>query len=103
MSGGLSLSGNLWGRRDDTFGLAGVINGISGEHQAYLNAGGLGLQIGDGAVTNYGPEKIVETYYSLPISDTARLSFDYQRVVNPAYNKDRGPVSLFAARVHIQF
>ena len=54
-------------------------------------------------MTNYGPEKIVETYYSLPISDTARLSFDYQRVVNPAYNKDRGPVSLFAARVHIQF
>ena len=103
VSGGLSLSGNLWGRRDDTFGLAGVINGISGEHQAYLNAGGLGLQIGDGVLTNYGSEKVIETYYSLPIFDSARLSFDYQRVVNPAYNKDRGPVSLFAARVHIQF
>ena len=61
------------------------------------------MQIGDGVLTNYGSEKVIETYYSLPIFDSARLSFDYQRVVNPAYNKDRGPVSLFAARVHIQF
>jgi hypothetical protein len=29
LSGGLSLSGKLWGRPDDTFGVAGVINDIS--------------------------------------------------------------------------
>ena len=45
---GLVLAGKSWGRPDDTVGLAGVINGISGVHQAYLNAGGLGILVGDG-------------------------------------------------------
>ncbi len=31
------------------------------------------------------------------------LTFDYQYVVNPAYNPDRGPVSAFAVRIHAQF
>jgi len=48
VAGGLSLTGQRWGRPNDTFGLAGVVNGISGEHQAYLNAGGLGILVGDG-------------------------------------------------------
>ena len=30
------------------------------------------------------------------------LSFDYQRVANPAYNADRGPVSLYGVRVHLE-
>lgn len=102
VSGGVSVSGKVWGRPDDTVGLGGVINAISKEHQAYLNDGGMGLQIGDGALAHPGLEKIIETYYSLPFFST-HLSFDYQLVVNPAFNEDRGPVSLFAARVHTQF
>jgi high affinity Mn2+ porin len=39
VSGGVSLSGKLWGRADDTVGIAGVVNGISGVHEAFLNAG----------------------------------------------------------------
>jgi high affinity Mn2+ porin len=31
------------------------------------------------------------------------VSVDYQWVRNPAYNTDRGPVSIFALRVHAQF
>jgi high affinity Mn2+ porin len=38
-SAGLSLSGRRWRRPDDTFGLASVVNGISGAHKAYLRAG----------------------------------------------------------------
>jgi len=40
--------------------MAGVVNGISNAHVAFLNAGGLGILIGDGQLPNHGTEKIVE-------------------------------------------
>jgi hypothetical protein len=64
---GLSLSGKLWGRPDDTLGIAGIDNAISGVHQAFLNAGGLGILVGDGVLPHPGREKIIETYYKFPI------------------------------------
>ena len=99
---GLVLAGKSWGRPDDTVGLAGVINGISGVHQAYFNAGGLGILIGDGMLPHPAPEQIVEAYYQLPVS-FFKLTLDYQFIVNPAYNSDRGPASVVAARMHAQF
>ena len=39
VAGGISIAGKRWGRPDDTFGLAGIVNEISGVHQAFLNAG----------------------------------------------------------------
>jgi high affinity Mn2+ porin len=99
---GLALAGKSWGRPDDTVGLAGVINGISSVHQAYLNAGGLGILVGDGMLPHPAPEQIVETYYQLPVS-FFKLTLDYQFIVNPAYNSDRGPASVVSARVHAQF
>lgn len=102
VAAGLSLSGKLWNRDDDTLGIAGVINQISPEHIAYLNAGGLGILVGDGQLPNPGNEKILEAYYSLPVY-VAKLTFDYQLIVNPAYNRDRGPVSVLGARVHWQY
>jgi high affinity Mn2+ porin len=99
---GLSISGKQWGRDDDTFGIAGVVNGISGVHQAFLNAGGLGILVGDGQLPNPGTEKIIETYYSFPVFST-KVTLDYQLIVNPAYNRDRGPVSVLGLRVHAQY
>ena len=99
---GLAISGKKWGRDDDTFGVAGVVNGITKVHQAFLNAGGLGILVGDGQLPNPGTEKILETYYSFPVL-YARLTLDYQLIVNPAYNRDRGPVSVFGFRVHAQY
>jgi high affinity Mn2+ porin len=99
---GLALAGKSWGRPDDTVGLAGVINGISGVHQAYLNAGGLGILVGDGMLPHPAPEQIIEAYYQLPVS-FFKLTLDYQFIVNPAYNSDRGPASVIAARMHAQF
>src|SRR5580704_17696898 len=49
---GLSFGGKRWGRPDDTSGVAGIINAISGVHQAFLNAGGLGILVGDGILPN---------------------------------------------------
>ena len=100
---GLALTGARWGRADDTVGLAGVVNELSEQRKAFLAAGGLGLLIGDGKLINSGPERILETYYSLALFKIARLSFDYQFIANPGYNRDRGPVSVLSARVHAQF
>jgi high affinity Mn2+ porin len=102
IAAGLSISGKKWGRDDDTFGIAGVVNGISGVHQAFLNAGGLGILVGDGQLPNPGTEKILETYYSFPVL-WSKFTLDYQLIVNPAYNRDRGPVSVFGFRVHTQY
>jgi high affinity Mn2+ porin len=103
VSGGVSITGKSWGRPDDTIGIAGVVNGISSAHVAFLNAGGLGIVIGDGQLTNYGTERILEAYYSYALNASVRLSLDYQFVANPGYNADRGPVNVFAARAHWQF
>jgi high affinity Mn2+ porin len=102
LAGGLSLKGTSWGRPNDTVGLAGVINDISGAHKAFLNAGGLGILIGDGRLPHPGLEKIVETYYSYAWNAATRISADYQFIDNPGYNTDRGPASVFALRFHVQ-
>ncbi len=102
VAAGLSVSGKQWGRDDDTFGIAGVVNGISGVHQAYLNAGGLGILVGDGQLPNPGSERIIEAYYSFPVF-ASKVTLDYQLIANPAYNRDRGPVSVLGVRVHAQY
>jgi high affinity Mn2+ porin len=101
-SAGAVFSGKQWGRPDDVWGVAGIINNISTSHQTFFNNGGLGIVIGDGQLPHPGLEQIIETYYMFPI-DVWKVTFDYQFVNNPAYNRDRGPVSVFGTRVHMQF
>ncbi len=103
VSGGVSIAGKQWGRPDDAIGIAGVVNGIAPVHEAYLNAGGLGILVGDGQLPNPSAEGIIEAYYSYAISTSMKVTFDYQFIANPAYSTDRGPVSVFGARVHAQF
>lgn len=102
LSGGVLADGKAWRRPNDVFGIAGVINGLSRDHRDYLAAGGLGFIIGDGAL-NYGREEIAEAFYTFGITKWAGLSVDYQRIRNPAYNRDRGPVGIWSARAHIGF
>ena len=102
LSAGLSIKGAAWHRPDDTVGLAGVANGLSHVHQEYFEAGGTGILAGDGALA-YGWEKILETYYDCELWKTFQLAVDYQFVSDPAFNRDRGPVSFFGARLHWQF
>lgn len=99
VSGGVSVKGVLWNRPNDTWGTAAIFNGLSGVHQRYFAAGGTGVLIGDGAL-RYGWEKILETYYDFEIWKTIHGAVDYQFVTNPGFNQDRGPVSVFAARLH---
>jgi hypothetical protein len=102
MSLGLLLKGRLWRRPDDTFGVAGLLNGLSKDHRDYLAAGGLGFIIGDGAL-NYGLEKILEVFYIVQVTKGMFVMCDFQEVGNPAYNRDRGPVAIWSLRVHTEF
>lgn len=102
LSGGVSIKGTSWGRPEDTVGLAGAVNEISKDHRDFLAAGGMGILVGDGRL-NYRPERILETYYTVKVAKDATFTFDYQFLQNPAYNADRGPVSVLSGRVHAQF
>lgn len=102
LSAGVSIKGASWGRPSDTIGIGGAINGLSSAHRDYLAAGGLGLLIGDGRL-NYSNERIFEMYYAYVIDKNFTMTADYQIIANPAYNADRGPVSIFAARLHGEF
>jgi len=103
VSGGVSLSGKSWGRQCDNVGVAATVNGISSIQQQFLNLGGLGILVGDGQLPNPGLERIIEAYYSYAITPSTRVTFDYQFITNPAYNTDRGPVSVFGMRLLAQF
>lgn len=98
---GFSFKGDAWNRVNDVIGVAGVANAISKPHRDFLKAGGYGFIIGDGYL-NYGYESIVETFYNARLSTFLFAGFDYQFVNNPGYNKDRGPVHVFAIRVHVE-
>jgi high affinity Mn2+ porin len=102
LSAGFSLKGDRWGRHQDTIGVAAVINGLSGAARNYFAAGGIGILIGDGQL-NYGPEKILETYYSMNLNPRLAVTLNYQYAINPAYNRDRGPVSIYGVRIHADF
>jgi high affinity Mn2+ porin len=97
---GLSLKGSGWSRPKDTVGAAFVIDGLSTPARDYFAAGGLGILIGDGKLPHYGSEDVLETYYSAAVTDWLSLSADYQFIANPAYNRDRGPVSVIGGRIH---
>jgi len=102
LSAGLSIKGSYWGRPNDTIGVGGAINGLSAANRDFLAAGGLGLLIGDGQL-NYRPEQVFETYYAYSLNKNVTLTADYQLITNPAYNADRGPVSIFSGRLHGEF
>ena len=102
LSFGTVLKGNAWGRPNDKIGVAGVLEGLSPAARAYFAAGGMGILIGDGQL-NYRPEQILEAYYAYNLNKWATLTFDYQFIVNPGYNADRGPVSIFSGRLHAEF
>jgi hypothetical protein len=99
---GAGAQGTKWKRKLDRAGLAFISNGISRDHQQYLALGGVGFLLGDGKL-NYGRENIVETYYTLHVWRGIFASLDAQYVVNPGYNRDRGPLFAPALRLHVEF
>jgi high affinity Mn2+ porin len=99
---GFVNTGAKWKRPADHFGIAIVVNGLSDLHRDYLATGGVGFIIGDGKL-NYAPEQIAEINYNISITPQFSLCPDYQFVLNPAYNRDRGPIHLLGLRAHAEF
>ena len=99
---GIGANGAWWHRKQDRAGLAYVSNAIKKDHQNYLAAGGLGFLLGDGHLT-YGRENILETYYTVHVWRGIYLAPGLQHIVNPGYNRDRGPVIVPAFRAHVEF
>jgi high affinity Mn2+ porin len=102
LSAGGNLKGRVWRRPADTLGLAFAVNGISAAHRDYLASGGLGAFIGDGQLVNYGLEQIAEAFYAARFFNGMWFTIDGQYIVNPAYNKDRGPVKILGVRLHVE-
>ena len=100
-TGGVSLRGSSWQRRNDTLGVALIRNELSRAHRDYLAAGGIGFFIGDGAL-RYAPEQIAEVYYSAALTKKAWLTLNAQHIRNPAYNADRGPAYVYGIRLHLK-
>ena len=108
-SAGGQLSGAHWRRSDDRFGIAAVIEALSAAHRDYLAAGGSGFLLDDGRL-NYAHEQILESYYRAQWAWSlgagalrAQLGPDFQYIRNPGFNRDRGPVRLYALRVHLEY
>ena len=99
---GAGAQGTPWKRKLDHAGLAFISNGISRDHQQYLALGGIGFLLGDGNL-NYGRENIVEAYYTAHVWRGIFASFDVQHINNPGYNRDRGPLTAPALRLHLEF
>ena len=79
-----------------------AVDGLSGSHRHYLEEGGIGMVIGDGAL-NYGLEQIFEAYYRIQLGRFVQLSPDFQYIENPGYNRDRGPVKVYGIRLRVYY
>lgn len=107
VSAGVVGQGGAWGRPVDAAGLAFSNQYASGARQAYLQQGLYALFIGDGpnpyGTVPYGPEQIIEAYYLIGWTRNTHLTLDWQHIVNPAYNPDRGPIDVWGLRIHTEF
>ena len=102
LSGGVLIKGSAWKRGQDNVGIAVARNGLSQVRRNYLAAGGFGFFIGDGRL-NYRPEAILEVFYNARLAKAAWVTLDWQHILNPAYNADRGPVDVASVRLHTEF
>ena len=100
-SGGVSVTGRRWHRPFDAVATAFTASGLSAVHAEYLERGGLDFNIGDGTL-RYAPEYVSESYYSARLRPGVFATFDLQRVINPAFNRDRGPVWITGIRLHVE-
>jgi carbohydrate-selective porin OprB len=99
---GALAKGSLWSRPADIAGVGVNLGWISPAHAQYLRLGGIDGFIGDGNL-NPAMEGALDLFYSVNLRRSLWLSGDYQRVINPAFNADRGPVNIFSARIHAEF
>ncbi len=103
LSAGVSINGTSWGRSEDVLGVAFSTTGLNRQHREYLAAGGLGGFLGDGQLSHYAREEVLEAYYNYRLFKGVEISPDVQLIRNPGYNADRrGPVFIGGIRLHLE-
>jgi hypothetical protein len=102
ISFGALAKGAWWRRPDDSFSVGVGVSWISKAHAEYLNQGGIDGFIGDGKI-NQAAESLFEVMYSFRVLPPLWFSVDYQHIIHPAYNADRGPVDIGGGRLHAEF
>lgn len=91
ISGGVSLSGSLWGREQDVVGAAyGVL--VNNEDSTYFTA-----------IANPGDESHAEVYYKFGISDHITITPDLQLVTNAGGDADNDPITVYGVRAQMNF
>lgn len=98
---GADFDGRAWSQPKHRVGVAMAINGLVADHRRYLELGGQSYLLGDEGLT-YGHEKVLEAYYNVPFGHGLFGALDVQRVWNPGYNQNRGPVLIFGIRLHAE-
>ena len=58
--------------------------------------------LGDGTLS-YAPEIVGEVYYSTNLFKHCFLTLNYQYLMNPAYNSERGTANFIGGRFHFEF
>ena len=99
---GMLAKGSLWRRPRDVAGVGVNLGWISKVHAEYLSMGGVDGFVGDGAIRP-GAETSFDAFYSVAARRWLWLTGDYQHIVNPGFNQDRGPVNVFTLRLHGEF
>jgi high affinity Mn2+ porin len=100
---GVLAKGTSWSRQYDLAGAGVNFGWISKSHAEYLRLGGVDGFVGDGTI-KAATETSLDLFYSYYLRRTSIwVTADYQRILNPGFNGDRGPVNVFALRVHGEF
>lgn len=99
---GVLAKGSAWLRARDVAGMGVNLGWISKAHADYLRLGGVDGFIGDGTIRT-GMESSVDLFYSVNFRKSLWISGDYQRIINPAFNADRGPLNIFSVKIHGEF
>ena len=99
---GSLAKGLAWSRPNDVAGLGYNAGWISRPHAQYLGMGGIDGFVGDGRI-HAGPERVLDAFYSVNLARSYWLAGDYQRIANPGFNRDRGPVDILSVKLHGEF
>ena len=104
LSLGVSTTGAAWDRPQDHLGSALALNGISEAGQALFPGRRPRNPDRRRPIAQFGRREDLGNLLQLfPDRQASPISADYQLVDHPAYNRDRGPVQVLAARAHLQF
>jgi len=102
LSFGAVAHGGAWNRPFDVAGIGYASAWISSIHAQYLAMGGVDGFVGDGRLRQ-AAESVIDVFYSFNLLKAIWLTADYQRIWNPGFNADRGPVDIASGRVHVEF